>query len=172
MLFAPARPGIHNGTRFPIRVLLYIRDDFVEEAVVDPDNTFVTLRHDPFGTPVAYLFECIVYDKRYVANEQVDLNAIDPAEGECIAMKHEEFPRRYFFELNIESRQLNALDGVAPVYSVVPRYIFEVENNSQMDVEFVSEAGDSIGTLGGGFLHVLMEKTLPISRSMHHLYCV
>ncbi|PWU94863.1 hypothetical protein C4B63_24g342 [Trypanosoma cruzi] len=169
MLFAPARPGIHNGTRFPIRVFLYIRDDFVEEAVVDPDNTFVTLRHDPFGTPVAYLFECIVYDKRYVANEQVDLNAIDPAEGECIVMKHEEFPRRHFFELNIESRQLNALDGVAPVYSVVPRYIYGVENNSQMDVEFVSEAGDSIGTLGGGVLSCSYGKNfayLPLHASL------
>ncbi|RNF03601.1 uncharacterized protein Tco025E_08155 [Trypanosoma conorhini] len=152
MLLAPARSGIHNGTRFPIRLTAYISDDVAEEASVDPGKTFVSLRHDPYGPPVEYLFECVVYGMRYVASERVDVTTVDPAEGECIVMKHEEFPRRYFFEFNIEARQADLSGGGAQVYSVVPRYIFGVENNSHMDVEFVSEAGDSIGTLGGTLL--------------------
>ncbi|KEG11264.1 hypothetical protein DQ04_02801050 [Trypanosoma grayi] len=151
MILAPSRPTIHNGTRFPLKVFLFLGGHPVEEATVNPEETFVTLKNDPFGPQLQYLFQCDVHGALYTADERVDLNSIDPEVGEIIVLKHEEYPRRCFFELSIERRPCD-VGGTTLVYSVLPRYIFGVENNSLIDVEITSESGDSVGTLGVGVL--------------------
>ncbi|KAH9599963.1 hypothetical protein LSM04_005175 [Trypanosoma melophagium] len=151
MYLAPARPSIHNGTHFPMKVSIFLDNCMTEETIVKPGDTLVTLKYDPFEKQSHYLFGCIVYGQTYIADEPVCFDAVPPLLGECIVMKHEQFPRRHFFELSIERKYLSS-SSVGIIYSVVPRHVFRIVNNSFTDVEITSESGDSVGTLGGEVL--------------------
>ncbi|ORC86644.1 uncharacterized protein TM35_000272340 [Trypanosoma theileri] len=151
MWLAPARPSIHNGTHFPLKVSIFLENSITEETIVKPGDTLVSLKYDPFGKQLNYRFGCVLYGKNYVADEPISLDAVPPLVGESIVMKHEQYPRRHFFELSIE-RQRTSSSYVGIIYSVLPRHVFGVVNNSFVDVEITSESGDSVGTLGGEML--------------------
>ncbi|KAH8614105.1 hypothetical protein ERJ75_000757300 [Trypanosoma vivax] len=151
MFLAPAWPSIRNGIRFALKVRLLRNGMCVEEALVNPNDVFVTLRHDPHGPRVEYFFECAVYSQLYISSYPVDVRFIDPVAGESVVMKHKEFPCRYFFELSIE-QHIHDVPSDSPAYVIKPRHVFGLENNSHTDVRITSEAGDSVGSLGGGVL--------------------
>ncbi|CCD16502.1 unnamed protein product, partial [Trypanosoma congolense IL3000] len=146
MFLSPVRVGIHNGTRYQMGMSIFIAGQCVEESVVEPDGTFFTLRHDPFGPPVGYMFECVINSDTYISSELVDGRFIDGATEESVVMVHKDMPHRHFFELNIEQRCNNPWQ-TPRVFTLRPRYMFEIENKLSTDVRFTSEAGNSVGSL-------------------------
>ncbi|RHW70952.1 N-terminal region of Chorein [Trypanosoma brucei equiperdum] len=151
MFLSPARLGIHNGTRFNMKVLLLISDLVVEECIIEPSGTFFTLQHDPFGLRVDYVFESIVYSDIYFSTDRVEACFNEGSLRQRVLMRHREFPYKRFFELDIGQQDVGSCTAPS-VCTVRPYGVFGLKNNSGTDVRFTTEVGKPTGLIRDGAL--------------------